>query len=71
MPDVAFDDELRAAVFAHVQRLRDRYTGRIPSVELGTGDAPNEQVLKLVRDNGWPIPMNLEYEYKGGDTVAF
>ena len=27
-------------------------------------------MLKLVRDNNWPIPMNLEYEYKGGDTLA-
>jgi sugar phosphate isomerase/epimerase len=50
--------------------IKDRKRDQGPGVELGTGDAPNAQVLKLVRDNGWPIPMNLEYEYKGGDTVA-
>ncbi len=37
MPDIVLDDELRAAMFAHVQRLRDRYGGRIPSDELNAG----------------------------------
>lgn len=50
--------------------IKDRKRDQGPGVELGTGDAPNAQVLKLVRDHNWPIPMNLEYEYKGGDTVA-
>ena len=31
------DDELRAAVFAHIQSLRERYIGRIPSAELSAG----------------------------------
>lgn len=50
--------------------IKDRKRDQGPGVELGNGDAPNAQVLTLVRDNGWPIPMNVEYEYKGGDTVA-
>lgn len=31
------EDEVRAAAFAHVQRLRDRYGGRIPRAELSAG----------------------------------
>lgn len=31
------DDELRAAVFAHIKSLRDRNVGRIPSAELSAG----------------------------------
>jgi putative restriction endonuclease len=37
MPDLALDNELRAAAFAFVQRLRDRYGGRIPRQELMAG----------------------------------
>lgn len=37
MTALSLDDELRAVVFAHVQRLRDRHGGRIPSIELSAG----------------------------------
>jgi len=35
--DLNADDELRATVFAHVRRLRERYGPRIPSDELSAG----------------------------------
>lgn len=34
---ISCDDELRVAAFARVQRLRDRYGGRIPHAELSAG----------------------------------
>lgn len=37
MPDLSLDNELRAAVFAHLQHLRSRYGHRIPSAELNVG----------------------------------
>lgn len=37
MADLTLDDELRAVVFAQVQRLRERCGGRIPSTELMAG----------------------------------
>jgi putative restriction endonuclease len=36
-PTLSFDDELRAVAFAFVQRLRERYGGRIPARELSAG----------------------------------
>lgn len=39
MPDLTLDDEVRAAAFAHVQQLRDRYGSRIPREALMAGVA--------------------------------
>ncbi|MFZ5625069.1 MAG: HNH endonuclease [Gemmatimonadota bacterium] len=37
MPDLAFDQELRLALFDHVRRLRDQHAGVIPSSVLSAG----------------------------------
>ena len=50
--------------------IKDRGRNQGPAVPFGQGNAPIRDVLQLLRDQRWAIPANIEYEYKGEDTVA-
>jgi sugar phosphate isomerase/epimerase len=51
--------------------VKDRKLGDpVANLPFGQGDTPIVAVLQRLRDRHWDIPANIEYEYKGGDTVA-
>jgi sugar phosphate isomerase/epimerase len=52
--------------------IKDRKKNRGPSVPWGQGDTPVVAVLQLLRDKGWRIPANIEYDYgkPGMDAVV-
>ena len=48
--------------------LKDRKKNQGDNVPWGTGDTPIREVLQLLKRERWPIPADIEYEYRGQGT---
>jgi sugar phosphate isomerase/epimerase len=50
--------------------IKDRRRNQGPNVVFGEGDTPIKATLEWLQKNKSPIPANIEYEYRGNDTIA-
>ena len=50
--------------------IKDRKKNDGENMPFGEGDTPIKAVLQLLEKKKYKIPANIEYEYKGQDTVA-
>jgi sugar phosphate isomerase/epimerase len=50
--------------------IKDRKKNQGPNVPWGQGDTPLKATLEMLKARRWKIPANIEYAYKGADTVA-
>ena len=50
--------------------LKDRKKDQGPNQPFGQGDTPLKEVLQLLKAKKYRIPANIEYEYKGEDSLA-
>jgi sugar phosphate isomerase/epimerase len=50
--------------------IKDRKKNQGANLPFGEGDTPIKDVLTWLKTNRIAIPANIEYEYKGADTVA-
>jgi sugar phosphate isomerase/epimerase len=57
---------------AHIPliHVKDRKKDQGPNTVWGEGDTPIKAALGLLKRNKYPILANIEYEYRGEDTVA-
>lgn len=49
--------------------IKDRKKNDGENMPFGQGDTKIKEVLQVLKTKHYPIPANIEYEYKGGDTV--
>ena len=61
MSPVPFITQHHARI-THVH-VKDRKLKEGPNVPFGEGDTPIVEVLRLIRDNKWPIQATIEFEY--------
>ncbi|MBM3795552.1 MAG: sugar phosphate isomerase/epimerase [Acidobacteria bacterium] len=50
--------------------IKDRKKDQGPNMPFGAGDTPIKAVLETMRELKLKMPANIEYEYKGADTVV-
>lgn len=65
---VAYIEKQHARIIAI--HLKDRKKDQGPNMPLGEGDTPLKECLQLMKAKKYKFPANIEYEYKGADTMA-
>jgi sugar phosphate isomerase/epimerase len=53
-----------------VLHFKDRKKNQGENYPWGQGDTPIKEVLQLLKKNKWPIPCDIEYEYKGTEDAT-